>query len=225
MDLRISILGRSAHSGEAGGDGVNAIEAALPVLNALAALKRDVEQRASTMPAQIEGRPLTARLNVTAAHGGDKGSSVPGRFELLINRRYLPEESAASVRAEIEQCVASALEGGSALGHEVALLGHLAPVDDPTGPHWPRWQQAVAVGFGFPPESFRRWGASSSSDMGWVQQAGIREILLGGLGRPDRRIHAADEFTTLDDIQALARSVLAYFAAEFAASLLPEITA
>jgi len=227
MDLRISILGRSAHSGEAGGCGVNAIEAALPVLNALAASKREVETRASAMPGppHLAGAPLTARLNVTAAHGGDKGSSVPGRFELLINRRYLPEENATSVRAEIEQCVASALEGGSALGHEVALLGHLAPVDDPTGPHWPRWQQAVAAGFGFPPESFRRWGASSSSDMGWVQQAGIREILLGGLGRPDRRIHAADEFTTLDDIQALARSVLAYFAAEFAASLLPEITA
>jgi succinyl-diaminopimelate desuccinylase len=95
-------------------------------------------------------------------------------------------------------------------------------VSDPTGPHWPRWQSALSAGFGFPPESFRRWGASSSSDMGWVQQAGVSEILLGGLGRPDRRGHAADEFTTMDDIVALARSVLAYLAADFAAAALPE---
>jgi succinyl-diaminopimelate desuccinylase len=58
--------------------------------------------------------------------------------------------------------------------------------------------------------------------MGWVQQAGIQEILLGGLGRPDNNVHGADEFTTLDDIRALARAILAYLAADFAANLLPE---
>ena len=40
MDLRIGVEGRAAHSGE--GDGVNAIDAALPVLNALHALKARV---------------------------------------------------------------------------------------------------------------------------------------------------------------------------------------
>jgi succinyl-diaminopimelate desuccinylase len=226
MDLRVSVLGRSAHSGESGGDGINAIEAALPLLNALFALKSRVEARASALPPPPPiGEPLRARLNVTAAHGGDKGSSVPGRFELLINRRYLPEETAAAVRAELDDTIAAALRDSPALGYETHLLGHLAPVSDPTGPHWPRWQQALSAGFGFPANSFRSWGASSSSDMGWVQQAGIREILLGGLGRPDRRIHGADEFTTLDDISALARSVLAYLAADFAASSIPETDA
>ncbi len=223
MDLQVAIVGRSAHSGEAGGTGINAIEAALPVLNALAALKVRVETRTSALPPPPHAAgPLTARLNVTAAHGGDKGSAVPGRFEVLINRRYLPEEDADAVRAEIEEVVAAALRDGPALGHEIALLGHLAPVSDPTGPHWPRWQAALSAGFGFAPDSFRAWGASSSSDMGWVQRAGIREILLGGLGRPDRRIHGADEFTTIDDVVALARSVLAYLAADFAASSIPE---
>ncbi len=226
MDIRVAIIGRSAHSGESGGNGINAIESALPVLNALAALKATVETRSSTLPPPPGPvANLTARLNITAAHGGDKGSSVPGRFEILINRRYLPDEDAASVRTEIETTIAQALTGSPALGHEIALLGHLAPVDDPIGPHWPRWQAALSAGFGFAPESFRAWGASSSSDMGWVQQAGIQEILLGGLGRPGSRIHAADEFTTLDDIIALARSVLAYLAADFAAVFLPEIDA
>jgi succinyl-diaminopimelate desuccinylase len=223
MDLRVSILGRSAHSGEAGGVGVNAIEAALPVLNALVALKSRVQARTSTLPPPPDlGGQLTARLNVTAAHGGDKGSALPGRFDILINRRYLPEEDAIAVRAELEATIAAAIADGDALGYETALLGHLAPVADPIGPHWPRWQDALSAGFGYPPDTFRRWGASSSSDMGWVQRAGIHEILLGGLGRPDRRIHAADEFTTLDDIAALARSVLAYLSADFAAHSIPE---
>jgi succinyl-diaminopimelate desuccinylase len=51
--------------------------------------------------------------------------------------------------------------------------------------------------------------------MGFVQQAGIREILLGGLSRPDNNTHAPDEFTTVDDVVALARAVLLYLSRDF----------
>ena len=153
------------------------------MLNALHALKARVGERVSALPGPTGA--LHGRLNVTAVRGGEKGSAVPGRVELLVNRRYLPEESAEAVRAEIEACVADALRGGIALGHDVTLAGHLAPVENPDGPHWPRWQSALSAGWGFPPDSFRRWGASSSSDMGWVQQAGIREILLGAWPSPN----------------------------------------
>ena len=218
LDLSIEIEGRAAHSGD-GLHGVNAIEATLPLLNALGALKQEVERRSSALPPppHFEGRPLTARLNVTAARGGEKGSSLPGRFTLLVNRRYAPEEPFESVLGELETTVARALSNSGALGWSTRVVGHLAPVSDPTGPHWPRWQAALSQGFGWPTESFRAWGSSSSSDMGWVQQAGIREILLGGLSRPDSGGHAADEHTTLDDILALARSIVLYFASEFSA--------
>ena len=42
--------------------------------------------------------------------------------------------------------------------------------------------------------------------------AGIRDILLGGLARPGHNMHAADEFTTIDDVDALARALLVYLA-------------
>jgi succinyl-diaminopimelate desuccinylase len=223
FDLLIRVHGRAAHSGEPR-RGVNAIEAALPVLNALADLQTRVQSRRSALPAPPDygAAKLTPLLTVAAAHGGQKGSALPARFEILVNRRYAPEESFDQALAELRETVASALQGGRATGWEVELLGHLSPVVDPTGPHWPRWQAALSAGFGFPPGSFRAWGASSSSDMGWVQAAGIREILLGGLGRAGNNVHGADEYTTLTDIAALARSVLAYLAAEFAADLLPE---
>ena len=116
----------------------------------------------------------------------------------------------------METTIRDAMAVSRALGVETHMVGHLAPVSDPTGPHWPRWQAALARGFGFAPGDFRAWGSSTSSDMGFVQQAGIQEILLGGLTRPDNNTHAPDEFTTLEDLIALARSILLYLSRDFA---------
>jgi succinyl-diaminopimelate desuccinylase len=216
IDLLVRIRGRGAHSGDPVG-GINAVEEAVPLLNALMALKARVELRTSTMPAppHYEGRPLHARLTLAALHGGQKGSSLPAAFEILVNRRYAPEEDFAAVRDELEATIREAMASSRALGIETHMVGHLAPVSDPTGPHWPRWQAALARGFGFAPREFRAWGSSTSSDMGFVQQAGIREILLGGLGRPENNIHAPDEFTTMEDVVALARSILLYLSRDF----------
>jgi len=216
IDLKISVTGRSAHSGDPVG-GINAIEQGLPLLNALHALKLQVEQRESAMPSppHYEGRPLTSRLTLAAVQGGSKGSTIPARFDLLVNRRYSPEEPFEQVWSELTHCIEQAMAGSAALAVEYHLIGHLAPVSDPSGPHWPRWLSALSQGFGFDANDFAVWGSSTSSDMGWVQQAGIKEILLGGLARPENRIHASDEYTTMQDIVALAQSILAYLSADF----------
>ena len=114
-------------------------------------------------------------------------------------------------------------QAASGLDLDIILTGHLAPTADPGGPHWPRWQRALSAGFGYAAEDFARWGASGCSDFGWVQQAtGMQEVLLTGLGKPDSRIHAPGESTTLTDIVALAKSVLAYLSVEFCPELSPE---
>ncbi len=226
IDLVIEIQGRSAHSGDAC-DGINAIEESLPLLNRLFELKTAVEQRASSLappPDWPAGGTLNERLTIAAVNAGHKGSSLPGQCRILINRRYAPETDFATVMAELETIIASAMARSRAVAWHIEIIGHLAPVADPTGPHWPRWQAAMAHGFGFEPGAFRKYGASSSSDMGWVQQAGIQEILLGGLVRPNSNAHGADEFTTTSDIRALARSVATYLAADFAPSLIPGAT-
>ncbi|MFM2482421.1 M20 family metallopeptidase [Celerinatantimonas sp. YJH-8] len=217
IDLIIRIFGHSTHSGEPLG-AVNAIEQALPVMNALYSLKHEVEQRISAMPAppHFKGEPLRSRLTIAAAHGGSKGSTIPAKYELLINRRYAPEESFTAVMAELKQCIDDAMRHSQACRYETEIIGHLAPVNDPTGPNQPRWQAAQSLGFGYAPEQFTCWGSSTSSDMGWVQQAGISEMMLGGLARPDNHIHAADEYTTIADLAALAKSILAYLCADFA---------
>jgi succinyl-diaminopimelate desuccinylase len=217
LDLSIRVRGRAAHSGEPG-NGINAIEEALPILNALAVLKPTVEARRSTMPSapHLEGRPLTARLTITAMQAGAKGSALPGECTILVNRRYTPDETHDAALAELEGAIREATRETKALAIETRVVGHLAPVRDPDGGScWPRWIDALSAGFGWPRESFRRWGASSSSDMGFVQAAGHPHILLGGLARPEANVHAADEFTTVADVTALARSILLYLAAEW----------
>ncbi|MGJ4943834.1 M20 family metallopeptidase [Bradyrhizobium sp. HKCCYLS1011] len=218
--LLVRVHGKAAHAGEQRSEGANAIEAALPILNALAELKPSIARRASGLPPPPQATgPLTAQLDISAAHGGQCGGQIPSLFEILLCRRYAPEEDFAAARAEIEAVVAKASRG---LDVEVILTGHLMPTADPTGPHSPRWQRALSAGFGYAAEDFATWGASGCSDFGWVQRTGMQEVLLTGLGRPESRIHAPGESTTLSDIVALAKSVLAYLSVEFRRDLCPE---
>jgi len=223
--LQVTILGHAVHAGEGNrtGSGINAIEGALPVLNALTALKPDVASRASALkPPPHASGPLRPQLSISAVNGGTAGGQVPAEIKILVSRRYAPEESYEAARAEIESLIRDSI-AGMGLGLEIDLVGHLIPTDDPDGPHWPRWQKALSLGFGYKPEDFQKWGAASCSDFGYVQKAGFtQEVLLGGLGRPESCIHSPEEHTTRQDVIALAKSILAYLAADFAADSIPE---
>ncbi|WP_332304811.1 M20 family metallopeptidase [Rhizobium sp. GR12] len=225
FNLQVTITGHAVHAGEGNrtGAGVNAIEGALPVLNALAALKPGVATRESKLapPPHATG-PLRPSLTIAAVHGGTAGGQVPAEIKILVSRRYAPEESYDEARAEIETVIRDCLTG-TELGLAIDLVGHLIPTDDPDGPHWPRWRKALSEGFGYKPGDFHKWGAASCSDFGYVQEAGFGpEVLLGGLGRPASCIHSPEEHTTRQDIIALAKSILAYLAADFAADAIPE---
>jgi succinyl-diaminopimelate desuccinylase len=226
FNLQLTIRGHAVHAGEGNrtGSGVNAIEAALPVMAALMALKPKVAGRVSALapPPHATG-PLRPQLTISAINGGTAGGQVPAEVKILVSRRYAPEESYDAARREIEDAVRGALPTIEHLLVDIDLVGHLIPTADPYGPHWPRWQKALSAGFGYAPSDFSRWGAASCSDFGYVQQSGFaQEVLLGGLGRPQSCIHSADEHTTKQDIIALAKSILAYLAQDFAADDIPE---
>jgi succinyl-diaminopimelate desuccinylase len=225
FNLLVTVRGRAVHVGEGNrtGAGLNAIEAALPLLQALTELKPRIAERVSALPPPPDAAgPLRGQLSLVAAHGGTAGGQLPSLFEITLNRRYAPEERFEEALAEIQAVIDAAAAQVPELGIEAKLVGHLIPTDDPTGPHWPRWQRAMGQGFGYSPEEFRKWGAASCSDFGYVQRTGMREVLLGGLGRLSRNIHAPGEHTTVSDLVSLARSVLAYLAADFEPGLIPE---
>ncbi|MFT7058623.1 MAG: succinyl-diaminopimelate desuccinylase [Pseudorhodobacter sp.] len=214
MDFAITGQGRAVHSGRPD-SGVNALEEMVPVLTALAKLKDQVEARTSAMPPPPGEAPLRARLSVTAMHAGDKGSALPGSCRMVVNRRYAPEEGAEAVKAEIKLCVAQALRATRLVDWSIAQIGHLPPVADPDGPWTGRWTDARAQAFGLPVNAFTKYGSGTSSDFGWVQNAGVRHMLLGGLMRPDNNVHGPDEFTTTSDLNALAEAVMLFLSDDF----------
>jgi len=215
LDLEIHLKGRTAHSGTPE-KGINAVAAAADALVALKAFGQQLTTRQTKMPAPPWAQgPLCAQLSVTAIHGGDKGSAIPGACRITINRRYLPEENAAEAKAEIKALLSDALHETPLLEWKMTEVGHLPPVSDPDGPATDRWTQARAVAFDLPVSDFTRYGSGTSSDFGWVQKAGIQHMLLGGLSRPDRNVHAADEFTTFDDLNDLADAIENFFDAQF----------
>jgi len=215
LDLVLNLQGRTAHSGTPE-KGINAVAAATDALVALGAFSQTLRERHTQMPPPpwADG-PLCAQLSVTAIHGGDKGSAIPGACQMTLNRRYLPEENAADVTAEIKALLEAALKDSGLLGWDLTEVGHLPPVNDPDGSATDRWTQARAAAFDVPLHDFTRYGSGTSSDFGWVQRAGIQHMLLGGLSRPDRNVHAADEFTTFDDLIDLSKAIENFFDAQF----------
>ncbi len=157
IDLRIEFIGKAAHSGVQG-NGVNAIEQSLPVLSQLQTLKAKIESRTSTLPPPPghKGEPLHAKLTITMASGGTRGSSLPGNFEVIVNRRYLPEEDYDTVVEEILATVGDAVGRTGLLDWNWAIQGHLMPVVSPAGDTlWPRWIDALSRGFKWRPEQFK----------------------------------------------------------------------
>ena len=101
-----TVHGRSAHSGSSF-LGVNAVERSIPVMEALMALKKDVQSRRSAVPSSsaleaLGMKSLKPMLNITMINGGVKENIVPDRCILRGDRRVIPEESMDGAMQELE---------------------------------------------------------------------------------------------------------------------------
>lgn len=224
FNLQVTVEGIAAHAadGNRGGrQSLNAIEAALPMMQAVQDLRPRIESLISSLPAAPGAGPLRPSISITVAGGGTCGGQVPDRFVFQVSRRYAPEEDFNAIRADIEAAIRDAAPAGAGLRFD--LTGHLIPTSDPEGPHYPRWIRAMQAGFGYAPQDFARYGAASASDSGYIQRAGVaQEIVLSGLIRPDSNAHGAQEHTTRADLAALSHSIAAYLSAGFAPDLNPD---
>ena len=214
LELLLEVEGQAGHAGQHG-SGDNALERTIPVLGALLALKERVGTRESALTGR-DGARLRPILAVTVCQAGVKANSVPARCRVALNRRYMPEEDDAAVLVEIEGVIAGAAP--PATRWRLHVTGHLAAVSGAgEGPHVPRFLDAMRLGFGLPDGAGAAWGATSSSDMGWVQRARApgqaREILIAGAIGAECRVHGADERVRVADILGCARGLVRYLAA------------
>ncbi len=218
VDVTITTLGRSGHSGR-NYTGVNAIEAMIPILNELMALKRVVEARESLIPGQphpLAPSPfLTPMFNLDIIHAGVKANIVPSSCTLVVNRRYIPEENYEDVIAEIQAAVERGRQQSNALDVKVEYYrSYPAAQFDPDSTYAQRMREAYKLVQGYKDDDFVRAGAGGSTDMADIAEVcHTDKFVRCGLGRAlESNAHGADENIRVSDLLAHTKELVWYLA-------------
>ena len=216
--IEVTAVGKSCHSGM-NYLGVNAIEELVPVMQELLVLKQDVEKRLSRIPSfPLPGNPydkMTPMFNLNIIKGGTKENIVPGECQLIVNRRYIPDERYDDVITEIEQALAKGREKSKLLDLKTKVVHLYTPVEvDPETPAARRGREAVKAVMGY--NDFLYGGLSGSTDLGFVAQAlapqPVEVASFGVIRASNILAHAADEHVYVEDLVKMTKELVYYFA-------------
>ncbi len=214
-DFWITTKGRSCHSGM-NFLGVNALEEMVPIMQELLVLKKEVEARESEVNGpplpEARSRKMTPMFNLDVIHAGTKSNIVPSECTLIINRRYIPEEKFADVKAEIEAAVERGQAKSRALAVDIKIQHSYPAVKyNPDTDHARKMRQAKILVQGYTDSQFVRNGSSGSTDMSFVQEVlHTDDIVFSGGGRSGCNVHGVDEFAYVKDLKALAKELIYY---------------
>jgi succinyl-diaminopimelate desuccinylase len=197
----IAVQGCSVHSALSH-LGENAVEKAIPLLNALRELKSRVEQRKSRVPAAPESGLsfMVARLNINMIQGGLKANIVPEECVITVDRRLIPEESIDEAKAELM----AALQAVPDVRWEIRnafIIPTIPPSEDPMIDELDRLLKDETGHGG-------KYGEMGSGDLGpiVVREWGGKDFGLGVI-RSDCRIHGRNEYVYIKDIEDLVRII------------------
>lgn len=170
---RVVLTGKSAHAASPD-RGYDALEAMTAVLQALYDYRRTLKNKRSQVPG-IQSPTLT----IGRIGGGTSINVVPDQCEIMLDRRFIPEESGEAVEAEITRIVQQACHPfkGIQLKIERVLI---ADTFGPTPEETPliqslgkNWQKA------FPGKKLKVGGIPLYSDARFYSAAGIPTVIFG----------------------------------------------
>jgi succinyl-diaminopimelate desuccinylase len=200
----ITVAGDPSHASRPD-QGSNAILNARPVIDALEAYDRRIREREHELVGQ-------AYATVTELAAGTKENVVPERATLTVDRRFLPEESAAAVDDEIADLLAE-VEAEHGVETEWRRTRTYESAEIPVDSHLARiFREHSAAIAGAPDEP---WGVNASTDVrNFVNDAGIEAITWGPgpLDQAhtfDEHVDLADAREGLDALKAALRDLLA----------------
>lgn len=206
IHMEVRVKGRSVHSGMSH-LGENAVEKAVPVLDALMQLKKKVTRRRSRVPVHPDTglTVMEPRLNVNMVHGGLKANIVPDECVITIDRRLIPEEDIVEAERELMEALSS-VDGVQWDVPSISRNPTVPPLDDPVTGQLAGILRDVTGQAG-------EYGEMGSGDFGpiVVLEWGARLFGLGTI-RADCGIHGKNEFVYQRDIEDLAL-VISRFAA------------
>ena len=202
LQLEVTVHGKMAHAAIPD-TGVDAIQAAVQILNALYAQNTLYKQVRS----RVEGitHPY---LNVGMIEGGTNTNVVPGRVSFKLDRRMIPEEDPAEVEATLRRIVddvAASIPGVTVDIRRLLLANAMRPLPG-NKPLVEAIQQHGEQVFG---EKIPALGTPLYTDVRLFCEAGIPGVIYGAGPRTVLESHAkrADERLVLDDLRRATKVV------------------
>ena len=198
----ITVKGVAAHSGR-GWTGINAIEEAASLIEKLKVLGQEVGKRKSKIPAEpmYGTKKMRPGLYINMIKGGLKGNIIPDTCEVLVDRRFIPEEKAEIVEREISKIVREFAKDSPAKVSMKKILGYEPMITPPNHKlvKVVRKEARKVLGRDTPPA-----GSQGSTDMATVTQLGIPVTVLGAC-RQDSNIHGIDEHVRINDLVSITK--------------------
>lgn len=133
ITLRVRFRGRSAHVGLQH-EGANAFEAAVPVIEGLMAVKREVEHRRTALAVESETAQRSILMLGGDVEGGSHFNLVPADFAFTVERRFNPEESLETERARLLDVIHSHSTPGVTVEVETLQEGGSSQAEELSAP-------------------------------------------------------------------------------------------
>ncbi len=198
LGMVVKVKGKSVHSAMSH-LGENAVENAVPLLNALVNLKREVVQRKSKVDAEPDSglSKMEARLNINMVQGGLKQNIIPDECTIAIDRRLIPEENIATAEKELLETLAS-VPGVRWEIDQVFRIPTAPPCEDSVVDGLAEIIRNVTGSTG-------KYGEMGSGDFGPIATLEWHARHFGtGVIHPNNNIHGKDEFVYQKDVTDLA---------------------
>ncbi|MBV8603496.1 MAG: M20/M25/M40 family metallo-hydrolase [Pelomonas sp.] len=200
LQLEVNVKGEASHAAYPD-SGVDALKAAVQIMNALYALEPGLRAQRSAVPGITH-----PYLNIGRIEGGTNTNVVPGRVVLKLDRRMIPEEDPAAVEAGLREVIARATPAGVSVEVRRLLLARALKPLPGRAPLVAALQKHGAAVFGTPlPEvgtplytDVRLYGEHGVPAA--IYGAGPRSVLESGAKR-------ADEHLVLEDLRRATKVV------------------
>ena len=207
MYFRVTVPGVPAHAATAH-FGVNAIQKAMLVIDAIDSLHKDRQSRISYPTAEsdlrMKGRATT--INIGVIRGGDWPSTVPGSCEIECRIGFPPGETREQVMSQVEEAVSTAAAANEWLSQnrpKVTWFGWKARPHEieESNPFVQQVRKSVNQVVGIDPMFI---GGSSGLDTRFFVHQGIPAVTCGPKAE---RIHSFDETVTIESTVKTAQVI------------------
>ncbi|WP_454675818.1 M20 family metallopeptidase [Achromobacter pestifer] len=202
LQMEVTVHGKMAHAAIPS-TGVDALQGAVTILNALYAQNALYQQVTSDVPGITH-----PYLNVGRIEGGTNTNVVPGKVSFKLDRRMIPEENATEVEANIRQVIQDAAAATPGITIEIKRL-LLANSMRPLPGNQPLVSAIQKHGEELFGEPIPAMGTPLYTDVRLYGEAGIPGVIYGAGPRTVLESHAKrnDERVVLEDLRRATKVI------------------